>query len=612
MAYVVIPLIALLLYANTLSHSFVYDDHLSIVASSLIRSWENLPDLVMQDYFVRSGEFTYRPVVTFTYLVDYSLWGLSPFGYHLTNLLLHTVTGLLLFFFSFHLTKDKTVSLITALLFVSHPVLTEAVNGISNREDLLVGLFVLGGALLSLKGWQGGSLVCYALALFSKEMGITLPLLFLLYDLCFSSQEEIRKKALFYGGCLVIAVIYLFARFILLYNPLEEFLTVKRPFQEQLVIMPKALLLDLQLMFFPAGLSVEHLVPNASSFLSVSLLIAVLAVAGLSYRVSREIFFSVWWVVITLLPVSNLVSLGNPVAERYLYLPAMGACLFVSLLLKKAAVFVFPVRHRLAQGLATGMTVGLLSMTTVSRNTVWENDLTLWKDAVDKTPLSSRAHNGLADVYAARGLVEHALREYQIAVELNPDYEEARIGRDNMVKRKKDRSRPQQATERRLLSDPAAIRRGRGGVYDRMGLYQYAVAEYQEALRFDPLSAETHNGLGISYDKMGRHEEAIREFQEALRLKPGYKEAHNDLGVAYAKQGLADQAVREFQEALRIDQDFADALKNLGFVYLTVLKDEGKAAFYLTESLKRDPEQEGAAALREKLKELEKTRIGKH
>ncbi len=165
-----ILIISIAIYSNTLKNGFVYDDRFTIVDNLFIKNWNNLPELFSKTYFSRSGEETYRPIVTLSYFVDYSLWGLKPFGYHLTNLLLHSANVVLVYLFALLLlnnplsptllrgsniththTYTRWIAFFTALLFSIHPIQSEAVNAISFREDLLVVFFLTAAFILYIK-----------------------------------------------------------------------------------------------------------------------------------------------------------------------------------------------------------------------------------------------------------------------------------------------------------------------------------------------------------------------------------------------------------------------------------------------------------------------------
>src|SRR3990172_12083849 len=193
--YIILAVISLIVFCNTLGNSFVYDDSVTIVNNNLIKNWKNFHTLFSFNYFILSGEMSYRPVVTLTYFIDHSLWGLNPTGFHLTNLILQTINTILFYIFLKQVTKVNTLAFFSTLLFTTHPILTETVNSISYREDLITALFFLIAFILFLKinermlprykflPFYAGSLLSYLLSLFSKEMAITLPILLVLFDI---------------------------------------------------------------------------------------------------------------------------------------------------------------------------------------------------------------------------------------------------------------------------------------------------------------------------------------------------------------------------------------------------------------------------------------------
>ena len=138
---IILSVISVIVFFNTASNAFVYDDSVTVVHNSLIKNWKNIHSLFSFHYFMLSGELSYRPVVTLSYFIDYFLWGLNPVGFHLTNIFLHAGNTILFYFFLKRVVKANTSAFIAALLFTTHPVLTEAVNSVSYREDMLAAFF---------------------------------------------------------------------------------------------------------------------------------------------------------------------------------------------------------------------------------------------------------------------------------------------------------------------------------------------------------------------------------------------------------------------------------------------------------------------------------------
>src|SRR3990167_2871458 len=213
---IAVPIIA---YTNSLQNTFVYDDVFTITDNYFIRNWGNFPAFFTDDYFKYSGEATFRPVVTLSYFIDYSLWHLNPAGFHLTNILLHAVNVVLVYLLVSAVSRSRTASFLTSILFALHPILTEAVNGISYREDLLTTTFFLSSILLfiqsAIRNPQSKirnylyplSLFSYLLALCSKEVAITLPLIIFLLD-------RIKKNTIkYYLGFILVSGFYSFLRY---------------------------------------------------------------------------------------------------------------------------------------------------------------------------------------------------------------------------------------------------------------------------------------------------------------------------------------------------------------------------------------------------------------
>lgn len=135
-------------YWNSLSNSFVYDDKATIVENTFIRDFKNLSKFLSRDYFSQASELTYRPVITFSYMADFFFWGQNPRGFHAANILLHMVNSLLIFLIAFSIWRCAAAALACGLIFASYPVMSEAVNAISFREDVLSTSFFFAALLI--------------------------------------------------------------------------------------------------------------------------------------------------------------------------------------------------------------------------------------------------------------------------------------------------------------------------------------------------------------------------------------------------------------------------------------------------------------------------------
>lgn len=526
-----IAILSIGLYTNTIKNGFVLDDDDVIINSPLIKDFTNVNKLFDRDYFYLSGEMSYRPVVTLSYFTDYKLSSLKPWGYHLTNVLLHAINSLLLYLFLSFIVRPsaakheqsllqsiRNIPLFISLLFIAHPLLTEAVNVPSYREDLLVFLFYIGALNLYLFIRSSPvsqsrlvtpalyllSCILYLFALFSKEMAVTFPLIVYCYEWVYINKSKNKNSILlnpYNAGYIGITLIYIYIRFYYFHNPasLVEVYAPAWGFRERLLTIPWLLLNYLRLSIFPISLSSDHIIDpvrSVSSFLFIVPIIiasSLLAIAVATRRHKKEIAFGILYFFITLIPVYNIVPIAMPIAERYLYLPIAGLAIIAGALLKlvlEAPGFKF---RRLIIFITLLSTVSLYSIKVIKRNEVWGNDYLFWADTVKTSPKSDRAHLNLGAVYFDQERFDEAINEVKAAIKLNP-------------------LDPQFYT---LL----------GMIYAKQVQLDEAISEFRTVLKLMPTHPGAHYNLGVAYLKKGLKSEGRSEFEMALKLRPGYLKA---------------------------------------------------------------------------------------
>jgi len=295
-------------------------------------------------------------------------------------------------------------------------------------------------------------------------------------------------------------------------------------------------------MIWPVNLNLWHTFHPISSLfepkgiLSVVVTLAFITASVYTYKKNKAMFFGFLLMALPLLPVFYIKAIGaKPFAERYLYLPSVGFVLLLAIFLSWAKVKLPHAAKSIT--IAFMIIVGLYAVGTVSRNTVWKDNFSLWADTVNKSPDSVDSHLHLGVAYASKGLLDMAIAEYQTALRLNPNY--------------------------------AEVHYDLGIGYASKGLLDMAITEYQTALHMDPDLAEAHNNLGNAYASKGLLDMAIAEYQTAIRLTPDYAAMHYNLGVAYISKGLLDMAISELQVAIRLNPDLAGAYNNLGNAYIS-------------------------------------------
>ncbi|CAG0943025.1 TPR repeat-containing protein YrrB [Candidatus Brocadiaceae bacterium] len=588
--------ISVLLYINSLSNTFVYDDVYIITENYLIKSLGNLPKLFQQNYLLLSGELSYRPVVTLTYFIDYAIWNLNPLGYHLTNIILHTVNVFLFYCLITNICKNHTISLFATLFLLSHPILTETVNAVCYREDILASIFFLLAFIFFIKVRMPFSqkenslqqknaqlifyyfLSCasYCLALFSKEMAITLLILLVLFDLLYFRQDSMKalsisprligvaRRVLFYGGYIAITGFYLFIRFIVFKN---TFKTINVS-PTNVVTMTKVVASYIKLLFIPLNLNADYCVPY-SRYLSLSFILSALFIASAIiiiirfHRHNKPITFFNLWFFITLFPVLGIIPIGNIMAERYLYIPVMGFCGVTGCILA----------NYLSQRRGTPIIVGtiLLGMQigVIYRNGVWQDDTTLWSYTYKREPNSARACSNLGNTWFKNQRYEDAIHLYKRSLNFPYSYPFIHYNLAVAYEKVEQIDRAIEAYKASITrhNDNTLAYNNLGTIYHKQGLYDMAIEAYKQALMNNPYFPLSHNNLGNTYERIGDSEKALVEYQEALKIDDTYADAHNNLGAVYLKKGIPDKALVEFQKATQLNPDHRDAHYNLGIAY---------------------------------------------
>ncbi|HHT9136940.1 MAG TPA: tetratricopeptide repeat protein [Candidatus Wunengus sp. YC60] len=594
---ILISSFSVLLYLNATYGKFVYDDFKIIVENCFIKEWKYFPKIFTKEYFTISGEMSYRPIVTITYFIDYAVWHSNPFGFHLTNIILHTLNAVLFYLLLNAVLQSKKIVLFSTLFFVTHLALLETVNAVGYREDLLSATFLLVSLIYFIKSdnilykksdkrrftlYYAISLTAYLCALFSKEMAITFPVLLVLFVI-FSDQKIwpciVKRFKGIYTGYMAISLFYLIIRFIVFRN--HELKVTYQPggFCVNTFTMIKILASYIKISFFPFNLNADYVVPlvktpfEASFILSITFLISIFIIFAILIK-SRNAF-ACWmaWFFIMILPVMNILPIGNIMAERYLYIPVMGFCVVKGILIyritdRTLSPRAIPLRRMVQLALVTIM-IGGYGFSIIRKNGDWRDEFTLWAKTIQRSPNSHRAHCNLGNVYMESGLIERAQMEYQTALNINPKSANSHSNLGTVYSKQGniDKAFIEYKEAIQLDSDYAQPHNNLGNIYFNQGHIDKARAEYEEALRIKPNYSHAHNGLGSIYDAIGELDKAMEEFKKSLYYDNRYIHAINNLGVNYAKRGLLNESIAEFKKGIKLDTNQAQSHYNLGLAY---------------------------------------------
>jgi Flp pilus assembly protein TadD len=576
----------------------------------------------------------YIPVAWMTLGLDYLLWGLDPFGYHLTNLLLHAVNAALVYLLAVRLLalalpaaapSGLAIHLgagLAALLFSVHPLRAESVAWITERRDVLSGCFYLLALLLYLRavtapeeglrrgGSYWGSVACFGLALLSKSMAVSLPVVLLLLDvyplrrlagapgrwLAGPARAVVMEKIPFVLLSLAASVGALLALFRTdNATPLDRMGLLERT-----AISLYALAFYVWKSVVPANLSPiyplpEPLDPWAWPFLLSGAVVASIAAAALVLRRRWPALLAAWIAyVVVLLPVLGIVHNGHQIAaDRYTYLSCVGwAVLAGAGLASLWARRALPATRALripTTGVAL-IAVAVLGFLTWNQVRVWRDSESLWSHALAIRP-SAIAHGNLGLTLALKGDVAPAIEHYREALRISP---RAADVHNNLGIALMAQDRPADALQHyrealKLRPRHAEAHNNLGLALARAGQLQPAIEHYREALRIRPHYAEAHTNLGAALDEAEAGDEALRHLREALRLRPDSATAHNNLGVFLARRGEVAAATPRFRDAVRIGPGSADAHNNLGLA-LAQQGELAPAAEHFREALRLRPD----------------------
>ena len=552
--------ITTIVYFNSLSNGFVYDDLGTIVENAHIKRLGNfLSSFYNQSYFkISGGEASYRPVATLSYYLLYAVSNVNPFGYRLLSVTLHIFNVILVYLVAHGIIGNKKAAVIAALLFACHPVNAEAVNGISYNEDLLAAFFFFLSFLSYMRLKPAApkpgyvffvlSLFFFLLGLLSKEMAITLPAIVVLHDLILREPisekislkrvlEVIKDRKYYSAGYLGIGIFYLWVRFLAIFNPEEVETQIWGPLIDRIIYLPVIFLKYIKLCLFPIPLNADYVFSYPTRFFDVMPLISLLVVLGLviysffALGNQRTVSFGIWWFFITLFPVYNLIQIYNPFAERYMYIPLLGFCLVISIFLEAVLSRISLSRAGVLRLFIVVCLVGVCSAITINRNRDWKDSYNLWTQTLEVEPDSFRAHGNLARVYQKRGMIDASMREVKKTLELNPKDYKAYF---NL-----------------------------GVVLGEQGFAAEALAAYQKTIAMNPRFKNAHFNLGTIHKGQNRLEAAKQAFKKVVEIDPEDIEARNNLGVIYAMQGKLDAALVEWQKVIALDPANRDVQANI-------------------------------------------------
>jgi len=564
---------------------------------------------------------SHRPVANFSFALNYYFGKYDVTGYHIVNIIIHWITGILLFIFirktllinnqgyeeglppppSFNLTM---IPFFAAMLWLVHPLNTESVTYIVQRMNAMAAMFYLLAFICYINGriiqrssatkkeniykiryrmWFAGCFLSAVLAMGSKQNAASLPVFILIYEWFFFHElkwkwtpKRIYVTGFFLFFFLIVALIYLKvdAALLDLYS-VQDFTLPQRLMTELRVVI-----FYISLIVFPAPyrLNLAYDYPLSFSLINpwttLLCLIVIIGLFGFSFYIMKKdriIFFCILWYFGNLVIESSFIGLAV-IFEHRTYLPSMMICfLFVMLL------FRFLKDQRVVSCLLC-LLIALFSFWTHQRNNVWRDEISMWKDCIKKAPKRHWPYCSLGMAYAKKGETEKAISFIQKALEKDPDFPEALFAM-GVARENQNRLREAIRYFRKALSVSPYYTRA----YYELGLsllhtgdLKGAVENFTQATLIDPGYAEAHNSLGNALSRSGRFNEAIRHYLMALKIEPDNPQFHNNLANAYIRTGKIAKGIAHYKRALQINPDYELARKNLQSILKVIQYKEEK------------------------------------
>jgi Tfp pilus assembly protein PilF len=553
-----------------------YDDELYVIKNPYIKGGLTLESTI---WALTTGyAANWHPLTWLSHMLDFQLYSLNPMGHHWTNLQIHIVNTVLLFFFLKWVTGAIWRSAFVAALFAVHPLHVESVAWVAERKDVLCTFFWI----LSMWAYVGYVrqpkktrylvlVMLFTLGLMSKPMIVTLPFVFLLFDFWPLSrfQDMVSKQQVSAFKVFVRLVWEKFPLFVLAaisciitffvqqhggaVASIESF-----PLKARVANAIVSYTSYIVKMIWPLNLAILYPLREwhpGQVLISGLLLLLLSALAVRTWRRCPYLSVGWFWYLGTLVPVIGLVQVGaQSMADRYTYIPSIGLFMIVSWGIRDISA-----KWRWQRPIViilSGVVLVSLMICAWFQVGYWKNGITLFKHTVKVTHNNSMAYCGLGRALDRHEKYDEAVKNYAKALELNPNDAEAHYEF--------------------------------GVTLEKQGNSIGAVRHYLEALRIRPNYAKVHNNIGVILSGQGKIKDAIYHYKKALQIDPNYPVAYYNLGVIFSNHGKIKDAILQFGKALQLSPNMIQALYRLSWILSTYEDEEyrnGGKAVNLAEKL---------------------------
>jgi len=532
--YIVLTIVTLAVYWQVNKFDFVIiDDPMYITENHHIQSgftWNGLA----WAFGIRNAAF-WHPLTWLSFMLDYQLYGLNAGGYHITNIILHIISVLLLFWLFHRMTKALWSSAFIAAFFALHPLHLESVAWVTERKDVLCAFFWMLTLCLYVYYTEKPLikrylfvLLSFVCALMSKSMAITLPAVMILLDFWplsrFHGGNESKKGNVFLWQLKEKAFLFFLSIIfsIITFNA-QKGLSVEYPaftLSSRIANALVSFVLYLEKLLWPHDMTffypfINHY-PVWQILAAIIIIIVITITVFVMARKSPSLFVGWMWYVITIAPVIGIIQVSSQaMADRYIYLPSIG----ISIMLAWGVPFLFRnenIRQKILFPAAIAL-LGMLALVTWKQCGYWKNSIELLNHALQIRSDVYIVHDCLGLALSAQGNNKDAIDHFNQALRLKPDYANAFCNR--------------------------------GIAYIHSGQYENAIQDLNEAIRLKPNHISAYYNRAMGYSQIGQYDLAVRDYSESIRLKPDYADAYNNRGAIYLNLGNNEQGCRDAQRA---------------------------------------------------------------
>ena len=601
---IIVLIVTFIAFLPSLSNQFIntWDDNTYVTDNSQITqlNWENI-----KGFFTTQNEGTYVPIPLLSWAVEYKLFGLNPFPYHLNNLLLHLLCTLLVFYFLFLLRLPLVYAALGALLFGIHPMRVESVAWVTERKDLLFSMFYLGSMITYIKYIISKNkkpmfffltLFLFVLSLFSKIQAVALPLSLFLLDYFLDRPFKLKllwEKIPFF----LLSLIFGLTGYLILQHTGNVDIHDKLTLFERIIIGLYSLSAYIVKLIVPLNLSIFYPYPIAFGeslpvwyYLNLILLFGIALLVFLTTYKTKSIVFGFLFFLFNVVFLLQFVRAGYAYqADRFTYVPYIGLFFLAAWSAQK-----FANRNKSSQMVVAGLVLIVTTFffsNTYARCKDWKNGMTLWNDVIEKFPRKiPTAYYSRGIEYGDLGQWDKAIDDYSTAIEIDPKFSDAYSSRGIEYGDLGQWDKAIDDYNRSIEIDPKIpmTYSDCGIAYGNLGQWNKAIANYNKAIEIDPKFAQAYSNRGIALSNLGQFNEAISDFSKAIEINPKYVEAYSNRGIAYRNLRQFEKSITDYSSAIDIDPKYKNAYSNRGIAYMN-LGQSDKALSDFSKAIEIDP-----------------------